>query len=611
MLHTTKFHLLVQAIGNLETLPSLSEVQSARRTLSPTPRRDEQDIRAFIRAHAELPAADIVSIYLEEHPDPRTTGFEFRNNAYGIDANPLITHGEDQPPPAKRRSPDKSTTLAPDRWGIRTNPGDTQATALIGEYKAAHKARAWRFQNVLGDNAHPADTLFTDCVGHLEARRKGQLPGHTASVSQDQTTVARVLCQAYHYMITSGLLYAYVSSGGCMIFLNIKGTHHGDLYFHFVPCSLDLEGQQPTAELVRSTPAAQLTTLSLLALEAETKSPGWIDKALGDLSRWPSAKTIKSQSQGIGTPSVFPPPPPPPPPADDDDEQGGGSGMPKTPQQQSLAKRTREESPRRGSGSQPAPLDGGSQPGSQLQAFTRLSLSALPYCTQACLLGLSRNGTLDPKCPNTCLHFRRRSKQHHPISGAQLCSLFQSQLAKDLDIGCECLDRYGMFGRVGVLFKITVPEYGYTLVAKGVQAGYADVLAKEAHIYSYCRNLQGIKIPVHLGNIDLARSYPTQSLAFVKHMMLMSWAGITLDDADVPDGVDISDEIDDTVGALYCAGVCHGDVRDQNLVWNKEVAGVMAIDFHMATTIAAKRPHESDSDEEREGKVPRLGVSLA
>ncbi|KAK0707834.1 hypothetical protein B0H67DRAFT_636549 [Lasiosphaeris hirsuta] len=478
MLHATKFHLLVQAIGNLETLPSLSEVRFARRTLSPTPRRDEQDIRAFIRAHAEAPAADIVSIDLEKHPDPRTTGFEFRNNAYGLAANlPLITRGEDQPPAAKRQSPDKSTTLAPNRWGIRTNPNDTQAIALIGEYKAAHKARA-------------------------------------------------------------GLLYVYVSSGECMIFLNVKGTHHGDLYFHFVPCSVDLEGQQPAAELVRSTPAAQLTTLSLLALETETQSPGWIDKALGDLSRWPPTKTTKSQSQGIGTPSGFPPPPPPPP-ADDDDEQGGSSRMPKTPQRQSLTKRTREESPRRGSGSQPAPLDGGSQPGSQRQIFTRLSLSALLY--------------------------------------SQLCSLFRPQLAKDLDIGCECLDRYGMIGRVGVLFKITVPEYGYTLVAKGVQAGCADVLAKEAHIYSHCRNLQGIKIPVHLGNIDLARSYPTQSLAFIKNMMLMSWAGITLDDAHVPDGIDINDEIGDTVGALYCAG----------------------------------RPHELDLDEEREGKVPRLGLSLA
>ncbi|ELR08130.1 hypothetical protein VC83_08919 [Pseudogymnoascus destructans] len=176
-------------------------------------------------------------------------------------------------------------------------------------------------------------------------------------------------------------------------------------------------------------------------------------------------------------------------------------------------------------------------------------------------------------------------------------SMFDEGIAENLDCGCECLDKYGMFSRTGVLFKITIPEYGYTLVAKGVQAVYADALVREACIYSHCKNLQVVYIPVHLGNIDLVISYPLQSLAYIKHMMLMPWAGMTLE-AYIPDGIDIGNEIDRTVGKLNSASICNGDVRDTNLVWNEEVKGVMAIDFDLAyiyTTV--KRLYESASDE--------------
>ncbi|ELR03926.1 hypothetical protein VC83_07065 [Pseudogymnoascus destructans] len=293
--------------------------------------------------------------------------------------------------------------------------------------------------------------------------------------------VAIVLCQAYHYMIAGGLLYGYVASGDCMVFLAIQGTP-GVLYFHFVPSSMDIEGQQPTADITRSTPATQLTTLVPLVLEAETQPLQWV-KALRDLRRWPSAKNIiDSQSQGIGGPSL---PPPPPPPNDDDEQEGG-------PRPRKIAKRTREGSPPKG------------------------------------------------------------NRLHSTSS---------------------------------------------TLVAKGVQAVYADALVREACIYSHCKNLQGIYIPVHLGNIDLVVSYPLQSLAYIKHMMLMSWAGTTLE-AYIPDGIDIGNEIDRTVGKLNSAGICNGDVRDTNLVWNEEVKGVMAIDFDLAYIYTAvKRSYESASDE--------------
>lgn len=177
--------------------------------------------------------------------------------------------------------------------------------------------------------------------------------------------------------------------------------------------------------------------------------------------------------------------------------------------------------------------------------------------------------------------------------------LVQDQLAQNLDQGCECLDKYGMFGETGVLFKITVQRYGYTFVAKGVQAVDADALADEACIYFHCRELQGTVIPVHLGNIDLVHPYPLRSLAIVHHMMFLSWAGTTLDKARaLPADVDIDAEVDAAVDALYHSGIEHTDVREANLTWNDEARRVMVIDFNLVwITTPAKRARKRVDNE--------------
>ncbi|KAK3332459.1 hypothetical protein B0T19DRAFT_448526 [Cercophora scortea] len=554
-LHASRFNAFADAFGDSGIFPSLFEVEIISRDLSPTTRKSEEDIRPFIRAHVEAPAAKVLRAYLRRHPDPRCAAFEFSNNAYGLirdikaieKPEPATRSKDDQQPPAKRRSPDKIASLNPDRWGIRVTQDDARTTALVAEYKAAHKAQAEQFRN------------------------------------------------AYHYMIVTGLMYGYVASGDCMVFLAILDTP-GVLSFHLVPSSMDIEGLQPTADGTKYTPVAQLMTLAHVAVETETQPLQWIQKALADLPRWPSTKqTTSSQSKGITGPSL--PPPPPPPNDDDDDMQGGGSRRSKTPQKRSLAKPAPAEpttpSSSKASGSKSAPKDMGSQISNQKQT-TRTSLQGVPYCTQACLLGLSRNGPLDMNCPNAALHAKRGCGSYHSISKAQLCSIFRDQLAENLDCGCECLDKYLMFGETGILFKITLPEYGYTLVAKGVQGVYADALVHEARVYSHCRDLQGVYVPVHLGNIDLVVPYPLQSMALVNHMMLMSWAGRTLKTY-VPDDVDIDEEISQTVGMLYDAG---------------ELGGVMCIDFDLArvpTPPASKRPYEPASDEEREAKVRKVG----
>jgi hypothetical protein len=610
-LHAGRFDRLLQTLGDSELFPSPDAVRNTMSDLSPASRKNELDIRPFVRAHVESPAGRIVDAYLSSmQPDPRCAAFEFCNSAYSVSLH--STSAEDQPPPAKRRSSgtpssDKTSSLIPDRWGIRVAQDNARTTVLVGEYKAAHKARARQFCAVLDNDAHPTDSLFADCVDRVKAVRACQPSARrpaSSPLARDQLAVAQVLCQAYSYMIAGGLSYGYVASGDCMVLLAIQGPAEV-LSFHLVPCSVAMESSQPpTADLTRPTPAAQLATLAVLALEAEVRSPEWIQQAITSLLRWPSAKTTNKSRN----PGSLPPPSPRFPRPDEDDEQGSGPRRRKTPQERPLAMLAREEEEEEELST--SSKGSGSQTGDQQQR-TPLSVMALPYCTQACLLGLSRGGgALDPNCPNTRLHVRPGTDDalhHHPISKARLCSLIRSQLARNLCCGCERLDKYGMFGRTGALFKITVPEYGYTLVAKGVQAADAGALVNEASIYSHCRHLQGVYIPVHLGNIDLVVPYPLQSLAFVQHMMLMSWAGSTLD-AQTPEGVDLEDEIDRTLEELSSAGICHGDERDSNLIWNEEVEGIMAIDFDLACIYArpGKRLFEPTGEEEREGKARKV-----
>ncbi|KAK3359841.1 hypothetical protein B0T25DRAFT_111344 [Lasiosphaeria hispida] len=608
-IHDKQFDAFTSALGVTQQFPSLSDVKSNKNELSPTPRKDEQDIRLFIRTYAEGPAMRIANAFANTCPSLQGTEFLFSNNAYGL--HPKVVPQDEQNPPAKKRSPDRVTSLAPDRWGIRNSPDDTETTALVGEYKAAHKARGQCFRQVLGNDPLP-ETLFADCAScYSEAELEGQVQDqnqHLPVRNNHNMMVAKVLCQAYHYMVISGLQYGYVTSGDCMILLAIPRDTPDVLLTHLIyePSSI---------QEAKQTYAAQLATLVILALGAEVPPAQWILDTERILSRWPAKKKKADGSQSItitGGALLLPPPSlhhsddaateddqhdsapslPSRSPSpcrdntaakdhrrDDDPDDDGPAARPRP----GIPKRKREEPAAAVAVAVAAP-SGSSRKGGGMHASGR---NSAPYCTQACLLGVcrlggGRQGTFDPACPNTPVHSRNGYRTCHPVSAAEICLLVRDQLAQNLDQGCECLDKYGMFGETGVLFKITTLKYGYTFVAKGVQSVDAGVLAKEARIYSYCRGLQGTRIPVHLGNIDLVNYYPLRSIATIHHMMLMSWAGPTVDDGVVPASVDLDGEVDVAVDALFSSGIQYYDVKDKNLAWNDEVGGLMVFDFDLA-----------------------------
>lgn len=210
-LHDARFGLVLDALGDSKLFPSIVDVRSTLRGLSPTPRFDEQDVRPFIRVHVESPARKIVNAYFKAHQGSSTVALELRNNAYGLRHNtPSMSRDEDQPP-GEQQLPEIPSSLAPDRWGVRVTDRKVSTAVLIGEYKAAHKARAQQVSHVLDNHAYLTDSLFVDCVNRLNTGRKPpatQDPlaiqvNPSSTLAQDQLAVA--LCQAYHYMVTSRL----------------------------------------------------------------------------------------------------------------------------------------------------------------------------------------------------------------------------------------------------------------------------------------------------------------------------------------------------------------------------------------------------------------------
>lgn len=76
---------------------------------------------------------------------------------------------------------------------------------------------------------------------------------------------------------------------------------------------------------------------------------------------------------------------------------------------------------------------------------------------------------MDPRCPNHSLHRQIKPQDRsanltpakHAISAAEFRSKLVEQLARTMDEDCHSLERYGMFGATGALFKVALRAYGY------------------------------------------------------------------------------------------------------------------------------------------------------
>ena len=149
-------------------------------------------------------------------------------------------------------------------------------------------------------------------------------------------------------------------------------------------------------------------------------------------------------------------------------------------------------------------------------------------------------------------------------------------------------------GSRGVLFRITLIAYGYTFVAKGTVRAFITDLEHEAAVYERLRAIEGSRVPVFLGTIDLRsmdKIYYYDHRVYVVHLMCMSWAGYRVGDVESNDdrARKLADGTLQSLKSIHQAGVIHNDVRGANLLFNPETNNIMIIDFERSSLVEPPR----------------------
>ncbi|KAI9777152.1 MAG: hypothetical protein M1816_004909 [Peltula sp. TS41687] len=465
------------------------------------------------------------------------------------DPNNVLTHGHFTPPP-RRRALDSICTLTVDEQEGNLFAIEYKAADILTPFLLSRGLRDMDLTSIIYRNK-------TSTVEEVKIRERAE------------EEVARIVTQAYDYMIERGVTYGYATGGEAFIQTAIG------LVTSFARLALD--GPTFDAEWSKTTrkklPAwimddnTMMGQITPSSLQAQKISPAY--RGTGKPSSDGSDRSMRSktrrqrqlaaacesiQEDGPGQRRRDHP---------SDDEGDGTSNPPSASQAQSSATTTRSQ---QGKGTVNQGRSGGEK--QQRRQF----------CTQQCLLGLVRGLPLDERCPNTDTH--RQSALHlpnkHGLDRAELRRLLEEQLDQDADDeGFESLDRSGW---AGALFRVTLFSHGYTFVGKGTVAALIRVLQKEAQVYERLEEIQGTAVPVYLGSIDLPRIlWLTCSIA-IEHVILLSWGGEEAWCCEL-EPRRLARETRRTVKEVQRLGVNQGDLRQPNLLWNEELGRVLLIDF--------------------------------
>jgi len=239
------------------------------------------------------------------------------------------------------------------------------------------------------------------------------------------------------------------------------------------------------------------------------------------------------------------------------------------------------------------------------------------YCTQRCIRGLVRRKQLDKKCSNVEDH----GDEKHAINQFIFLRLLQGQLTRDRDVDCEPLY---IQGARGVMFKVTLTSYGYTVVAKATVDTLVRYLQYEVVIYKKLRSLQGVCISICVGAINLVQPYYYNGAKIV-HMLFLGWAGTQINrHINYDNEFHVLAQATRSLGAIHRLGLLHRDALARNMLWNEECSRVMVVDFERAVSQVIKctalgstsnqrstgKDHKTDDDDfAREVRSARVSLS--
>ncbi|GJN86985.1 hypothetical protein PLIIFM63780_010567 [Purpureocillium lilacinum] len=573
---------------------------------------DEKGLEVFLRNAVEDPVRNTVD-QLVQSPIAKESfdlggGIVFENHPHALSdiAEEVVDRQTRPAPPSTPGHGENLKKLQADQICIYRSDGGqgSRTRAFICEYKPPPKLTIQHlhvglqirdiYKAVVNRKTIPTSE-------HTEARFKYHAERLTASA----------ITQTYNYMIEGGLEYSVVTTGEAFVFLKIDWGEPGTLFHHLAVPSIEVAA--PTADARLCTAVAQYLAFTLLAIDGlgtrlhnqderdqATKglnrwevsfestyrsipdqdrsflpdsSPGYQPSAYGDKDRSPIRRR-KNPPRGQGqVPSK----------RDDGSESPDEESDSKVSGTPTPAQRNRRQGAGRGGSLAMRSHGGGASNSGQRR----------PFCTQKCLLGLVRGYALDRSCPNVHLHggpmtHIGRGDIRHPIGHAKWLELLHAHLKETLDRGITPLEKSGARG---VLFKVTLLQYGYTFVSKGTIVEFIRNLEDEAAVDRRLEDVQGIHVPVFLGVVDLrplGRTYYYDHRVYIVHLTLMSWGGESLHEARWR--MRTTQEQVKRILEAYKRGVIHTDVRGPNILFCEETGGAVVIDFEPAKLLEPRQP---------------------
>ena len=565
----------------------------------------EEDLRKFHQTTVEDAIANVISTLVtnELHGENWTLGkgvvFETHTNGLSDLAEDVHHRLHLSDPSSEPKRPLKP--LHADQICVYKDENERMELLFVIEYKAPHKFSKETLRTGLRAMNVPNEvinrpTIPTDPVKKFEYNA--------------DKLVAAVATQTYSYMLHSGSEYSCIITGEAIVFLWIKADDSNTLYYHLAEPNEEVRAAEGDDFKHPLTAIGQLLSFCLMALQSERRTQSWRERSLRRAHIWADdwEKILYNipyeQTKLEAPPSAYKPPrysidprspyyfrkrqqksyrqgcsPENKPPRDNQDDPAEDSGD----DTESINTPTKRGSPNRSQ-------EGSRGHGAQVSSS---GMTQRQYCTQACLLGLVQGSLLDENCPNTDLHHQGKKVRTHLLNTELFSEMVQRQLGTTLDSNCEELV---LQGARGILFKVTLASHGYTFVGKATREVFVSDLKHEGRMYDLLISVQGKKIPVYLGNIDLIRPWYDLHYTLI-HMLLMSWGGETFDQINVMRKYNT--EITQFESQIARLGVQHEDIRPPNMLWNQETGGVMFIDFERSTEVGSRALQEISPNRKR------------
>ena len=626
---------------SLHTLQEQGE--SVRRRLISS----ELDLNHFLRLTAEDHVSRIIEI-IHQNPELRETfglkgSIRFENHANTLSPEGQIENAMDSMnirgrAPPRRRSP-RLLTREQDDGSVESNNSVKTSSTIRGGRPRADQFCVYNITREASETDYRVPAYIKEFMaphklnlgfineGLQDMDLELVVQHNEGEIAQDRfkRLIAAVITQVFDYAVDARVKYAMVSTGEADIYLKIDDDPSTVYYYLSVPkadvgetTAWDPNTDSPNR--LHLTAVGQLLAFTLQAIKTPQWSHEWRRRAQDTLAKWeviytdvldevkddkppgseyrprPNADDFIRMSPIRMRRRRFPVnyegcqlPPERPQPDGDDDEFDPDTPS-RTRQATDLLSRLHPASLKA--------MSTPSAPGSDHQQRQ----NNRRYCTVKCLRGLIDGSRLDPACPNV----RDHGKHFHSIDQSRLLSLLSQQLSESLAVDCETL---GIHGSRGVLLKVTLSSFGYTMPAKCTIPEFVHHLKHEATVYQQLLPVQGIHVPLYLGSLDLDPPCNYDGIADLVHMMLLSPGGLPIARViNTANRQDLIEKTKQSLVAIHCLGVEHRDPEPRNLMWNPEIKMVVLIDFERATIHEPRPVLGVLSPNRKRRRMPNLGL---